>query len=58
MLGLYLCVFLNPLTTDDAFWCCLTWFACYQLVQFILKVDSVLTEKGEVGGCHPEGDSA
>ena len=35
--------------------------ACYQLVQFILKIGSVLAEmvgQGEVGGCHSECDSA
>ena len=34
---------------------------CYQLVQSILKISSVLAERvgqGEVGGCHPLGDSA
>ena len=35
--------------------------ACYQLAQSVLKIGSVLPERvgrGEVGGCHPEGDSA
>ena len=37
--------------------------ACYQLapIESVLKIISVLAERvgqGEVGGCHPEGESA
>ena len=49
------------LATDDAFWHCLTLAGCYQLVQSILQIGSVLAERvgqGEVGGCTPLGDSA
>ena len=45
---------LNPLTTDDAFWCRLTSAACCQLAQSVLKIGSALAERvgqGEVGGC-------
>ena len=34
--------------------------ACYQLLQSVLKIGSVLTERvgqGEVGGCTPLGDN-
>ena len=39
----------NPLTTDDAFWHCLTLAACYQLVQSILKIGFALAKKGGIG---------
>ena len=35
--------------------------ACYQLAQSVLKIASVQAERvgrGEVGGCHLEGDNA
>ena len=34
----------NPLTTDDASWCCLTLAVCYQLGQAVLKVSFVLAK--------------
>ena len=40
----------NPLTTDDAIWCCLTLAACYQLTQSVLKIGFVLAKKGGIGG--------
>ena len=46
----------DALTTDDAFWRCLTLAACYQLAQSILKIGSALAERvgqGEVGGRTP-----
>ena len=49
------------LTTDDAFWHCLTLAAFYQLVQSVLQIGSVLAERvgqWEVGGCTPLGFSA
>ena len=49
------------MTTDDALWHCLTIAACYQLVQSVLQIGSVLAERvgqGEVGGCTPLGGSA
>ena len=52
---------INPLTTDDAFWCHQILAACYQLAQSILKIGSVLAERvgqGEVGGCTTLADSA
>ena len=52
--------FINPLTTDDAFWCHLTLATCYQLAQSVLKIGSALAERvgqGEVGVCTPLGDS-
>ena len=39
---------LNPLTTDDAFWCHQILAACYHLVQSIVKIGSALAER--VGG--------
>ena len=54
-------ILLCILTTHDAFWHRLTSAACYQLVQSVLKIGSVLAERvgqGEVGGCTPLGDSA
>ena len=51
----------NPLTTNDAFWRHLTLAACYQLVQSVLKIGSVLAERveqEEMGGCTPLADSA
>ena len=51
----------NHLTTDDAFWHCLTLAACYQLTQSVLKIGSALAEmvgQGEVSGCTALGDSA
>ena len=47
---------LNPLTTDDAFWCRLTLATCYQLAQSVLKIGSARAERvgqGEV--CAPSG---
>ena len=38
---------INPLTTDDTFWHCLTLAACYQLMQFIL---TYANKKGVMGG--------
>ena len=35
--------------------------ACFQLAQSVLKIGSALAERvgrGEVGGCHPKGNSA
>ena len=54
---------INPLTTNDDYSCHRNLAACYQLVQSVLKihVGSALTERvrrWEVGGWHPEGDSA
>ena len=49
---------LNPLTTNDTFWCRLTLAACYQLAQSVLKIGSVLAERvgrGEAGRLHPSG---
>ena len=34
------------LTTDEAFWCCLTLAVCYQLVQSVLKIRFVLAKQG------------
>ena len=48
----------NPLTTDDAFWRCLTLAARYQLAQSVLKINSERVGQGEVGGCTPLDDSA
>ena len=51
----------NPLTTDDAYWCCQFLAACYRLAQSVLKIGSTLAERvgqGEVGGCTPLADSA
>ena len=53
-----LCLTFNPLTTDDAFWCCLTLAARYQVVQSILKIASERVGQGEVGGCTLLADSA
>ena len=52
--------FVWSLPFDDAFWCCLTLAACYQLAQSALKIGSALAERveqGKVGGCTPLGDS-
>ena len=52
---------LNPLTTNDDYRRYRNSAACYQLAQSVLKIGSALAERvgqGEVGGCHPEGDSA
>ena len=52
---------INPLRTDEAFWCRQSLTACYQLVQSILKIGFALAEKEgqeEVGGCTPLADSA
>ena len=52
---------INPLTTDDAFWCHQILDACYQLAQFVLKIGSALAERvgqGEVGGYTALPDSA
>ena len=38
-------VVVNPLTTDDATWHCPTLAACYQLVQFVLKIGFALAKK-------------
>ena len=35
----------NPLTTDDAFWHCLTLAVYYQLGQSVLKISFVLAKK-------------
>ena len=43
----------DPLTTDDAFWHCLTLATCDKLAQFILKIGFVLAKRvgyGEVVG--------
>ena len=53
--------YINHLTTNDDYGCHQNSAACYQLAQSVLKIGSVLAERvgrGEVGGCHPEGDSA
>ena len=50
----------SPLPTDDTFWRQIL-AACYQLVQSVLKIGSVLTERvgqGEVGGSTALPDSA
>ena len=50
-------VWFNPLTTNVDYGCHSTLAPCYQLAQS----GSVLAERvgqGEVGGCHPLGDSA
>ena len=52
---------LNPLTTNDTFWRCQIFAACYQLAQSILKIGSALAERvgqGEVGRCTDLADSA
>ena len=52
---------INPLTTDDAFWCHQILAACYQLAQSVLKIGSALAERvgqGEVGGYTALPDSA
>ena len=52
---------INPLTTDDDYSHHRNSATCYQLAQSVLKTGSALAERvgqGEVGGCHPEGDSA
>ena len=52
---------LNPLTTDDTLWHYQILPTCYLLVQFVLKIGSVLAERvgqGEVGGCTTLADSA
>ena len=36
---------INPLTTDDTFWCRQILVACYQLVQSVLKIGSALAER-------------
>ena len=46
--------------TDDLKIRHVTLATCYQLAQSILKIGSVVAERvgqGEVGGCHPPGDS-
>ena len=51
----------NPLPTDDAFWCRQILPACYQLVQSVLKIGSALAERvgqGKVGGSTALPDSA
>ena len=51
----------NPLPTDDAFWRCQILDVCYQLVQSVFKIGSVLAERvgqGEVGGSTALPDSA
>ena len=55
------CLLINPLPTDDTIWHCQILAACYQLVQFVLKISSALAERvgqGEVGGCTALADSA
>ena len=50
----------NPSTTYDDYSRHRNSAACYQLAQSILKIGSALAERvgrGEVGGCHTEGDS-
>ena len=37
--------YFNPLTTDDAIWHRLSLAACYQLVQFVLKIGFALAKK-------------
>ena len=52
---------INPLTTNDDYSRHRNLAACYQLAQSVLKIRSALAERvgqGEVGGCHPERDSA
>ena len=54
-------LFINPLTTNDAFWRHQILAACYQLAQSILKIGSALAERvgqGEVGWCTALVDSA
>ena len=51
----------KPLTTDDVYTHHGNLATCYQLAQSVFKIGSMLAERvgeGEVGGCHPEGDSA
>ena len=43
-------ILVNPLTTDYAFWRCQLLAGCYQLVQSILKIGSVLAERVGQGG--------
>ena len=52
----------NPLTTNDAIWHCLTLAACYQLAQSVLKIGFALAKKAGWGrwagfsvGCHAHG---
>ena len=55
------CDYLDPLTTDDAFWHRQFLATCYQLAQSVLKIGSALAERvgqGEVGGCTALGESA
>ena len=55
------CAYINPLTTDDAFWHHQILAACYQLAQSVLEIGSVLAERvgqGEVGGSTALPDSA
>ena len=40
----------NHLTTNDAFWHCLTLAACYQLAQSVLKIDFALAKNSGIGG--------
>ena len=50
---------LLPLTTNDAFWHCQILVACYQLVQSVLKIGSVLAERvGQGEGYTTLPDSA
>ena len=51
----------NPLPTDDAFWRCQIFAACYKLAQSVLKIGSALAERvgqGEVSGSTALPDSA
>ena len=51
----------NPLTTNDDYSRHRDSVACYQLVQFVLKIGSAVAERvgqGEVGGCTTLADSA
>ena len=39
------CSLINPLSTNDAFWCRQLLAACYKLAQSVLKIDSTLAER-------------
>ena len=41
---------INPLTTDDAIWRCLTLVARYQLAQSVLMIGFALAKNGGMGG--------
>ena len=49
---------INPLTTDDAFWCCQILAACHQLPQSIGSALAERVGQRDVGGCTALGDRA